>query len=201
MSGCKLLSKLRPSNAIAVVSVGHITPNSLPTTTRGTLQAWIILSVSDKSLLFHSWRLCSVVSLCESIDCNLPGSSVHEISQARILEWVAILTSRLLPTQGSNLGLLHCRQILYPLSHLGSHIKYNIVQDSSICHLTCDRGRLCGNSIKNKPYMAPWAGKNEKAGFKLYCLWITSTVSVIPPKKLDKISMYQVDISIPYIVS
>ena len=25
------------------------------------------------------------------------------------------------PTQGSNLGLLHCRQTLYPLSHQGSH--------------------------------------------------------------------------------
>ena len=98
--------------------------NSLPTT-RGTLQAWIILSVSDKSLLFHSWCLCSVVSLCESIDHSPPGSSVHEISQARILEWVAILSSRLFPTQGLNLGLLHCRQILYPLSHLGSHIKYS----------------------------------------------------------------------------
>jgi len=24
------------------------------------------------------------------MDCNLPGSSVHEILQARILEWVAI---------------------------------------------------------------------------------------------------------------
>ena len=27
---------------------------------------------------------------CDPIDCSLPGSSVHEISQARILEWVAI---------------------------------------------------------------------------------------------------------------
>ena len=28
------------------------------------------------------------------MDCNPPGSSVHEISQARILEWVAISVSR-----------------------------------------------------------------------------------------------------------
>ena len=34
---------------------------------------------------------CSVVSdFCDPMDCSLPGSSVHEISQARILEWVAI---------------------------------------------------------------------------------------------------------------
>ena len=31
-----------------------------------------------------------VSSLCDPMDCNPPGSSVHGISQARILEWVAI---------------------------------------------------------------------------------------------------------------
>ena len=30
----------------------------------------------------------------DPMDCNLPGSSVHGISQARILEWVAISFSR-----------------------------------------------------------------------------------------------------------
>ena len=30
-------------------------------------------------------------TLCDPVDCSLPGSSVHEILQARILEWVAIL--------------------------------------------------------------------------------------------------------------
>ena len=52
------------------------------------------------------------------MDCSPPGSSVHGISQARILEWVAIfLLQGIFPTQGSNLGLLHCRQILYHLSY------------------------------------------------------------------------------------
>ena len=38
---------------------------------------------------------CSVMSgLCNSMDCSLPGSSVREILQARILEWVAISFSR-----------------------------------------------------------------------------------------------------------
>ena len=47
-------------------------------------------------------------------DCNLPGPSVHSISQARILEWVAISFSKgIFPTQGSNLSLLHYRHILY----------------------------------------------------------------------------------------
>ena len=36
----------------------------------------------------------SCLTLCDSMDCSLPGSSVHGIFQARILEWVAISFSR-----------------------------------------------------------------------------------------------------------
>ena len=38
--------------------------------------------------------LQSCPTLCDPMDCNLPGSSVHGILQARILEWVAISFSR-----------------------------------------------------------------------------------------------------------
>ena len=38
---------------------------------------------------------CSVMSnSCDPVDCSLPGFSVHGILQARILEWVAIFSSR-----------------------------------------------------------------------------------------------------------
>ena len=48
-----------------------------------------------------------------------PGSSVNGIFQARVLEWVSISFSRgIFPTQESNLGIQHCRQMLYHLSHL-----------------------------------------------------------------------------------
>ena len=54
----------------------------------------------------------------DPMDCSLPGSHVHRILQARILEWVAIPFSRVgFPTPSLNLGHLHCRQILYHLSH------------------------------------------------------------------------------------
>ena len=33
------------------------------------------------------------IRLCDSMDCNLPGSSIHRIFQARIPEWVAIFIS------------------------------------------------------------------------------------------------------------
>ena len=54
------------------------------------------------------------------MDGSLPGSSVHGILQARILEWVAIPFSRGSSQLRLNLGLSHCRQIFYHLSHQGS---------------------------------------------------------------------------------
>ena len=36
----------------------------------------------------------SYLTLCDPMDCDPPGSSVHGISQARILEWVAVSFSR-----------------------------------------------------------------------------------------------------------
>ena len=36
----------------------------------------------------------SCLTLCDPVDCSLPGFSVHGILQARILEWVAISSSR-----------------------------------------------------------------------------------------------------------
>ena len=63
----------------------------------------------------------SCLTLCDSMDCNLPGSSVPGILQARIVEWVAISFPRgIIPAQGLNSSLLHCRQILYHLSYQGS---------------------------------------------------------------------------------
>ena len=36
----------------------------------------------------------SCPTLCDPMDCSLPGSSVHGIFQARVLEWIAISFSR-----------------------------------------------------------------------------------------------------------
>ena len=53
------------------------------------------MEVLPKARLSVSACACSVVSyFLQSLDCSLPGSSVPRISQARILEWVAIFFSR-----------------------------------------------------------------------------------------------------------
>ena len=59
-------------------------------------------------------------TLCDPMDCSLPGSSIHGISQARILEWVAISFSKGSSRPRDQNGLPHCRQILHHLSHQGS---------------------------------------------------------------------------------
>ena len=78
-------------------------------------------------------RLC--LTLCDSVDCSPPGSSVHGILQARILEWVAIPSSRGSSqfwdqTRRQN---LHCWQILYCLSHQGNLYAKSLL--TSLCML------------------------------------------------------------------
>ena len=68
--------------------------------------------------LFLCMRTQLCLILCDSMDCSPPGSSVYGNFQARLLEWVAVSSSRgFFPTQGSNPRLLYFllgRQILYP---------------------------------------------------------------------------------------
>ena len=55
----------------------------------GPLPFYVILR-----LCVLSQSLQSRLTLCNPMDYNLPGSSVHGILQAKILEWVAVLSSR-----------------------------------------------------------------------------------------------------------
>ena len=54
----------------------------------------------------------------QPLDCSLPGSSVHGISQARILEWVAISSSKgsSHPRDRTHVSYIFCTdsQVLYP---------------------------------------------------------------------------------------
>ena len=50
--------------------------------------------------------MLSPVQLCDTVDCNPPGSSAHGISQARILERAAISPPQDFLTQGLSSSLL-----------------------------------------------------------------------------------------------
>ena len=78
------------------------------------------LEVSPAAAAAKSLQSCP--TLWDPMDCSPPGSSVHGILQARILEWVAMPSSR-----GSSrargrawVSCGSCRRILYQLSHKGS---------------------------------------------------------------------------------
>ena len=45
-------------------------------------------------MVVHAKSLQSYLTLCDTMDCSPPGSSVRGILQARILEWVAMPSSR-----------------------------------------------------------------------------------------------------------
>ena len=52
------------------------------------------LNLQEMNLLLcvHAKLLQSCLTLCDPMNCSLPGSSVYGILQARILEWVAMPT-------------------------------------------------------------------------------------------------------------
>ena len=52
------------------------------------------LKVPSLETCMHARFLQSSSTLCDPMDSSLPGSSVHGIFQARILEWVAMSSSR-----------------------------------------------------------------------------------------------------------
>ena len=47
-------------------------------------------------------QLCPTLS--DPMDCSLPGSSIHGIFQARVLEWVAIALVNNLPSNAGYMG-------------------------------------------------------------------------------------------------
>ena len=64
----------------------HWQAGFLPLAPPGKPQGFLQLKLKLKSL--------SCVRLCDTMDCSLPGSSIHGIFQARVLQWVAIYFSR-----------------------------------------------------------------------------------------------------------
>ena len=74
--------------------------------------------------------------------CNPMNYTVHEILQARILDWIDSLSllQGISPGQGLNPSLPHCRQIIYQLSYQGSpHLVYNPLTQQQILLITSSK--------------------------------------------------------------
>ena len=88
-------------------AVVHLAPLSMVSSRQDHWSGCVGCSVVSNSLWPHGlW---------------LPGSSVHGILQARILQWVAIpFSGGSTQPRDRTQRLPHCKQILYPLSHQGN---------------------------------------------------------------------------------
>ena len=84
-------------------------------------------------------------TLCNLMDCGLPGNFCPRNSPGKntgmgchfLLQWI-------FPTQGSNLGLPRCRQILYHLSHQESPTQGDKILCEGWCSETSSVLRLPG---------------------------------------------------------
>ena len=50
--------------------------------------------IPNTYILYVKVKVKSCATLCDPMDCSLPGSSVHGIFQAIVLEWIAISFSK-----------------------------------------------------------------------------------------------------------
>ena len=66
------------------------------------------MKVKSESEVAQSWP-----TLCNPVDCSLPGSSAHGIFQARVLEWSAIAFSRTIPSPSKYLNVIQTPFHLY----------------------------------------------------------------------------------------
>ena len=79
-------------------------------------EIWYVHTVEYCAVLWSATQSCP--TLCNPMDCSPPGFSVHGDSpEKNIRVGSHVLLQGIIPTQGSNPGLLHYRQILYHLSH------------------------------------------------------------------------------------
>ena len=103
----------RDRTLVSCIASGFLTTEPLGRPSQPGPVLWVLLSsikegngkshfsLRPKSFVIpHSWLKAKVLdtqscpTLCNPMNCNPPGSSVHGILQARILEWVAISFSR-----------------------------------------------------------------------------------------------------------
>ena len=80
-----------------------------------------IIYILHMCMCVQRWVAQSCLTLCDPVDCSLPGSSVRGDSPGKNTgAGCHAPLQGIFPTQRSNPGLPHCRRILYRLNHQGS---------------------------------------------------------------------------------
>ena len=128
----------------------------------------------------------SCPTLCDPTDCSLPGSSVHGIFQARVLEWGAIM-SQIIPHVMELILLIEipssCLPILYPFSAYQSVL----AQDEQLRRVVC-----CINEAKEKVWafseLLSLTGWKKLASYPRNCIYPRGTVHCSAPRRLYMMS-------------
>ena len=115
-------------------------------------------------------QLCS--TLCNPMDYSPPGSSVHGILQARILEWVAIAFSRDLPNPG-----FEPRSPALQADSLPTELPGKLT-----CTLIIHVSSVVSDSLQTHGLLCPWnfLGKNTGAGYHFLLQGLLPTQGLNP---------------------
>ena len=97
----------------------------------------------------------SCLTLCNPMDCSLPGSSVHGILQARILEWVAIPCPGDLPNLGMEPGIPALQTNFHHLNHQGNPIT-SLIKEPLRVPVSPQTKRTTQTHV-----LVPWGSKNQ----------------------------------------
>ena len=75
---------------------------------RGFFRQWNYSTRHCNDGCMRAQLLQPCLSLCDPVDCSPPGSSVHGILQATILEWIAVLPPGDLPRDWTHISCSSC---------------------------------------------------------------------------------------------
>ena len=93
--------------------IQEVSAYTIPGTCHCVVTPWVSKVKSEKKVKSLS------LTLCDPMDCSLPGSSVHGIFQARVLGWVAISLSQVIFLQtATSRGIPECFQCLLRELHV-----------------------------------------------------------------------------------
>ena len=161
--------------------------------------------------------LQSCLTLFHPMDCSPQGSCVHGVLQQEYWCGLPFPLQGIILTQGLNWHLLHllnCRQIFYPLSHLGSPsciwilskrgfptYKYLWVSIlyQALCLKLCIQKRIRLNTYPEDQSVQWWENRNKRLQSFGMCLFRLSrrncSISMLKPADYQQFHMFEIDAS------
>ena len=140
-----------------------------------------VVSLWPLSLFVRLW----VVILCDLMDSSPPGSSVHGIIQARILEWVAISFSRGSSQQGIESASPALAGGFFTTEPLGKPLIYNY----TLIYIILEKKMATHSSIL--AWIIPWTeepGRLQYIGRKSRT-WLSAIFLYVRPWETKMISL------------